>query len=252
MTNILLIMGLISKLFAAGLGFVVAGPIGALVGLFISSSFTNNTQSDNDYSRKRTNNTAEGDFKVSLLVLIACVMKADGTVKKNELDVVKRFLIRNFSEQEALEALQILKTLLQQNINETEVAMQISNYMNYSTKLELIHLLLDIAYADNGISDVELTIIKRIANVFAITQADFISLKSMYLKQQDNDWMYKVLQIEPSASNDEVKKAYRRMAMKYHPDKVAASGEEAKKSATEKFRKINEAYEEIKKSRGLK
>ena len=74
----------------------------------------------------------------------------------------------------------------------------------------------------------------------------------MYLKQQDNDWMYKVLQIEPSASNDEVKKAYRRMAMKYHPDKVAASGEEAKKSATEKFRKINEAYEEIKKSRGLK
>ena len=179
-------------------------------------------------------------------------MKADGTVRKNELDVVKRFLIRNFSEQEALEALQILKTLLQQNINETEVAMQISNYMNYSTKLELIHLLLDIAYADNGISDVELTIIKRIANVFAITQADFISLKSMYLKQQDNDWMYKVLQIEPSASNDEVKKAYRRMAMKYHPDKVAASGEEAKKSATEKFRKINEAYEEIKKSRGLK
>ena len=87
MTNILLIMGLISKLFAAGLGFVVAGPIGALVGLFLSSSFTNITQSDNDYSRKRTNNTAEGDFKVSLLVLIACVMKADGTVKKNELPV---------------------------------------------------------------------------------------------------------------------------------------------------------------------
>lgn len=245
-------MGLISKLFAAGLGFVVAGPIGALIGLFLSSSFTINKLSNYNNSEKRTNNTAEGDFKVSLLVLIACVMKADGKVKRNELDVVKRFLVRNFSEDESLEALQILKRLLQENINEIEVAMQISNYMNYSTKLELIHLLLDIAYADNELSNVELTLIKRIADVFAITQADFISLNSMYHKSKDDKWMYKVLQIDPSASDEEVKKAYRRMAMKYHPDKVAASGEEAKKSATEKFRKINEAYEEIKKSRGLK
>lgn len=247
-------MGFLTKLFATGLGFVLGGPIGALIGFFISSSFTKSNTTyynDNNDNNRRTKRTSEGDFKVSLLVLIACVMKADGAAKKSELDVVKRFLDRNFNEEESLEALQILKNLLKQPIDETAVAMQISNYMNYSTKLELIHLLLDIAYADGGVSDTELTVISRISNIFAISQADFVSLQSMYKKQQDTTWMYKVLQIEPTASNEEVKKAYRRMAMKYHPDKVANSGEDAKKSATEKFRKINEAYEEIKKSRGI-
>lgn len=245
-------MSFLSKLLAAGVGFVVAGPIGALIGISLSSAFSNNNQTNDNNTHKRTQKTYESDFKVSLLVLIACVMKADGAAKKVELNVVKRFLIKNFNEQEALEALQILKNLLKQQINETDVAMQISRYMNYSTKLELIHLLLDIAYADGNVSNNELIVIKRIANIFAITQADFTSLQAMYIKQQDNDWMYKVLQIDKNVSDEEVKKAYRRMAMKYHPDKVNAAGEDAKKSATEKFRKINEAYEEIKKSRGMK
>ena len=178
-------------------------------------------------------------------------MKADGSVKKSELDIVKQFLVKNFTEEEALEALQILKNLLQQPINEIEVAVQINQHMNYSTKLELIHLLFRIAYVDEGIDNSELEVINRIANIFNISQTDYISLLSMYKKHQDVDWMYKVLQIEPTASDEEVKKAYRRMAMKYHPDKVATLGEDAKQLATDKFRKVNEAYEEIKKSRGM-
>ena len=243
-------MSLLSKLLATGLGFVLGGPIGALIGFFVSSSLSKSHQDYNEehYKRRRT---SEGDFKISLLVLMACVMKADGSVKKAELDIVKAFLRRNFTEEEALEALQILKQLLNQPINETEIAMQINSYMNYSTKLELIHLLLDIAYADGNVAQSELLIIQRIANIFNISQADFISLQSMYKTQQDTEWMYKVLQIPPTASDEEVKKAYRKMAMKYHPDKVATAGEEAKKTATEKFRKINEAYEEIKKGRGI-
>ena len=62
---------------------------------------------------------------------------------------------------------------------------------------------------------------------------------------------YKVLGVKNDASQDEIKKAYRRMAMKYHPDKVANAGEEIRQQATEKFRKINEAYEHIKKARGM-
>jgi DnaJ like chaperone protein len=68
---------------------------------------------------------------------------------------------------------------------------------------------------------------------------------------EDTDWAYKVLEIEKSASNDEIKKAYRSMAVKYHPDKVAYLGDDIRKSANEKFQKVNEAYEKVKKERGL-
>ena len=243
-------MGFVSKLVGAGLGFVLGGPVGAVIGFFIGSAFSGNQQEE--YTSTNRRHATEGDFKVSLLVLIACVMKADGNVKRSELDVVKRFLLRNYTESDALEALQILKKLLEQPINETEVAMQIGQYMNYSTKLELVHLLLDIAYADGGFSSAEMAVINRIANIFRLSTADFDALCALYNKQQDADWMYKALQITPDVSDDEVKKAYRKMAMKYHPDKVASAGEEAKQSATEKFRQINEAYEAIKKARGMK
>jgi DnaJ like chaperone protein len=111
--------------------------------------------------------------------------------------------------------------------------------------------LFNIAYADGEIVASELNTIQRIASIFRIDRLDFESIKAPYMKTVDRDWAYKSLEIEPTATNDEVKKAYRRMAMKYHPDKVNDLGEDVKKSATEKFRSVNEAYEEIKKQRGI-
>ena len=241
-------MGIFTKIFATGLGFVFGGYIGALLGFVLSSMFDEMPEKQTSSGSYRVN---EGDFKMSLLVLMACIMKADGRVVKSELGIVKRFLVTNFGENGALEALQILKKLLDQPINETEVAMQINEYMNYSTKLELTHLMLEIANADGIIVPAELNIIEHIAAIFRISPADLASLKAPYFKHTDQEWMYKALEIEPTATDDEVKKAYRRMAMKYHPDKVAGAGEEAKKTATEKFRSINEAYETIKKQRGI-
>ena len=243
-------MGSYGKFIGGGLGFVLGGPIGALIGFALGSMF-DGTQILTSTHTLAPNRTTEGDFKMSLLVLMACIMKADGRVDKAELAVVKKFLVANFGEQGALEALQILKNLLNQPIDETEVATQIGQYMNYSSKLELLHLLFNIAYADGEVVFSELATIQRIANIFHIDRLDFESIKAPYMKQVDRDWAYKSLEIESSATDEEIKKAYRRMAMKYHPDKVNDLGDEVKKSATEKFRSINEAYENLKKKRGI-
>lgn len=238
------------KWIGGGLGWVLGGgPIGALIGFALGSMFDG--PGTNTRQTTQSRRTTEGDFKMSLLVMMACIMKADGRIHKAELGVVKKFLVANFGEEGALEALQILKRLLEQPINETEVAMQINQHMNYSAKLQLVHLLFDIAFADGEVHPSELSMIERISSIFRIPSADFESLKAPFNKQSDPVWAYKTLEIEPTATDEEIKKAYRRMAMKYHPDKVNNLGDDMKKSATEKFRTINDAYESLKKTRGI-
>ena len=256
-------MGFFTKLFLTGLGWAIGGPIGAIIGYAIGNALSSDEEpvpiNDNTYdSRSDTHasdsysTTSQSDFRAALLVLVACVMKADGHVKRSELEVVKSFLLRNFGEETGKEALQVLKRILEQDIDVDAVTRQVSHNVNYSTKLEIIHLLLDVAHADGEIADSELNVITRISNIFLLTDDDLQSLLALYGKGKDPDWAYKALEIDRSATDDDVKKAYRRMAMKYHPDKVASAGEDVKQKATEKFRAINEAYEEIKATRGIK
>ena len=234
-----------SKWILGGLGFVLGGPIGALIGVGIASLFDTDHQSTTN-TRTRNARATQGDIRVSIIVLLACVIKADGRVLKSEISFVKPFLVRNFGEEGAKQALQLLKQLLEQSINPTDVAQQIRQHVNYSVRLELVHLLLEVAKADGEVVDAETHIIELIATQMGISAADYQSLLSLYRTHTDENWAYTALEIQPTATDDEVKKAYRRMAMKYHPDKVANAGEEIRQQATEKFRKINEAYEAIK------
>ena len=257
-----------AKWLLAGLGFVLGGPIGALIGVVIANVFEStaalpgdatNAQTNADYSGRQERANASSnrhtasasDIRVSLLVLIACVMKADGHVRKVELDVVKQFLVRNYGEQGALAALQMLKHMLNQTFDTNEVCEQIAANVNYSTRLELVHFLLGLANSDGDIADAEKRVIDQIANALRLSQADYQSLVALYQKAQDPNWAYQALEISPDCTDEEVKRAYRRMAMKYHPDKVASAGEEIRQKATEKFRGINEAYESIKRQRGI-
>ena len=227
-----------------GLGFVLGGPIGALLGVVLGSMVSVSAKVGSTAS-----GTTTGDI-VSLLVLIACVMKADGRVLKSEINYIKPFLLKTYGEAGAKEALQLLKQLLEKDIDAEEVSRQIAKHVNYSTRLEIVHLLLDLANSDGEFVTQEEAVIKKISDAMEIKSEDYKSLMAMYRKVQDPNWAYTILEIEPSATNEEVKKAYRRMAMKYHPDKVANAGEEIKQQATEKFRTINEAYEHIKRLRG--
>jgi len=143
----------------------------------------------------------------------------------------------------------MLRNLLKQNIPVRDVCYQISRNMDYSSRLQLLQLLYSVSMADGNIHPSEIEVIGAIAGYLGISSSDLLSIKNMFIPETDS--AYRILEIERSATNEEVKKAYRRMAMKYHPDKVSHLGEEYKKSADEKFKKVNEAYERIKKERNL-
>ena len=188
-------------------------------------------------------------FFVSLLVLSSAVIKADGRVHPSELQTVREFMRRNFGVQAETQAMQILDRLNASQVNIYTVGDQIAANMNYSQRLQLFHYLVGIATSDGDFSKSEKDTLEAIAAVIRLTSTDASSVIAMYYKEADS--AYTVLEISPSATDDEVRAAYRRMAMKNHPDKVATLGPEVQKAAAEKFRKIQEAYETIKKQRGM-
>lgn len=242
------------KWILGGLTWVLTGPLGGLIGFFIGSAIDGlSGSSDSGQARpssNRTRHTEKGDFMVVLLTLSAAVMKADNIVKKSELEYVKAFLVQNFGKEKTLKALQLLKPMLNAEIPLDDVCRQIRYNMNNSLKLQLLHYLFGIADADNEIVKEELDVLKRIATGIGISDYDFNSIKSMFIVVgKDSD--YEILGITKDATNEEVKKAYKKMAMKHHPDKVAGMGEEVTRKATEKFQAINEAYERIKKERNM-
>jgi DnaJ like chaperone protein len=245
----------LGKWILGGLGFAVGGPIGSIIGVLIATLFEKNgtdNQTSSSTSRTfRAQRTTAGDVRVSIIVLIACVIKSDGRVLKSEINYIKPFLLKTFGEAGAKQALLLLKELLKQDIDAKAVAQQIGQHINYSTRLELVHLLLAVANADGELHELELEIISSISKNMSVQDADYQSILALYQRGKDANWAYTALEITPSATNEEVKKAYRRMAMKYHPDKVANAGEEIRQQATDKFRAINEAYEHIKQQRGI-
>ena len=192
------------------------------------------------------------DFNVTLLVLSAAVMKADGNVKRSELDYVKRFFLHNFGQERAEKSIKMLKDILDKDYNIYEVSSQVGRYMDYSSRLQLLHYLFGIAAADGFVSEQEIDVIHAISSGMGIVDSDFHSIKAMFVRQENPAQnAYAILGIDPSATDEEVKKAYREMAKKNHPDLVSNLGEEVHQAAEKKFQEINEAYETIKKQRGL-
>ena len=143
----------------------------------------------------------------------------------------------------------MLRDLLNQTIPVDEVCLQIKQNRNYSARLQLVHFLFGISQADGHVDETEHKLIAHICEKMGITSSDYGSIHAMFVPNTDAD--YKILEIETEATNDEVKKAYRRMAMKFHPDKVSHLGEDFQNAAKEKFQKVNQAYENIKKERKI-
>ncbi len=232
------------KWIGGGLGWAFGGPIGAIIGFSLGSMFEGFGSGQFAYQ-----GTPRGDFAMSLLVLSAAVMKADQKVMRSELDYVKSFFLRQFGETEGARLIQMLKEILNQDINIPEVSRQIGQFMDDSSKLQLVHFLFGIAASDGHYHPDEVAVIEQACGYMGVSHADYQSIHAMFVK--NSHWAYDVLEITKDATDAEVKKSYRDLAKRHHPDKVAHLGEDIKKAATEKFQKINAAYEEIKKQRGI-
>jgi len=244
-------MGIFGSLFGAGIGWWLLGPIGAIIGSMIGSSLEEGSKGAKAIpgSGRAQGNPRDG-FIASLLVLMAATMKADGKVLKSELDYVKQNLLRIFGEQTAADALRMLREILKKDIPLYEVTAQIRQHMDYASKVELIHLLYGIGVADGHLSQSEINVIEQIARGIGVSEADQMSVKNVYF--DDLNAAYKVLGVDKNTTDDEIKKAYRKLAVKFHPDKVAHLGEDIQRNAKERFQKLNEAYEKIRKARGMK
>lgn len=263
-------MSSFTKWLFAGLGWAIGGPIGALLGYFLGKTFSSSSEQigsgfgDTASHRGPYRNTGtQQDVNVALMVLIAAVMKVDGQVKRSELDFVKRFLLQNYGEERGKEMLKVLQQMVQQDIAIDQVCYQIKVNTDYNTRYHMVDFLFGIGGADGEFHQSEINMLRLIAQYLGISQSDYTSIYERHVRQGYSGYSgrsggsgnytkdpYKVLGISKDATDDEVKRAYRKMAMKYHPDRVAGMSEELQRNAAEQMKEINEAYEQIKQRRG--
>lgn len=237
-----------NKWIFGGLGWALGGPIGGIIG-FALGSISEDGLKIQSGSMNAPPGYLPNDFSAALMVLFAAVMKADQKVMKSELEFIRVFFTRQFGAAHTQERMILLREILKQEIAIGQVCQQIKSHIDPPSRLQLLHLLFGLANSDGSMSSPELQMISQISHLIGVSSSDFESMKAMFVK--DVDSAYKILEVEKSASDEEIKKAYRRMALKYHPDKVHHLGPEYQKDAQEKFKKINEAYAQIKKERGM-
>ncbi|MBO4328053.1 MAG: TerB family tellurite resistance protein [Bacteroidales bacterium] len=247
-------MGCFTQLILTGLGWAFGGPIGGIIGYALGSLFSSNRPRimRSEVNEQFGNTEEKRDFNVTLLVLSAAVMKADGNVKKSELDYVKRFFLQNFGQERAENYIKMLRDILDKDYNLYDVSRQVGRYMDYSSRLQLLHYLFGIAASDGVVTEAEIGVIHTISMYMGVGESDYLSIKAMFVREANaSENAYKILGVDPNASDEEVKKAYREMAKKNHPDLVSNLGEDVRQAAEKKFQEINQAYETIKKQRGI-
>ena len=236
--------------------FFGRGFFGAVIGYFLGSAadsylFPDNASKENGERRfAPQSSVSPGDFELNLLSLASIVIKADGRVSQTELDYARQYFVRAYGKDRANATFRTFNDVIK---NREVSASRICTYLNsgtrYEVRLQILHFLFGIAQADGHVSPPEVQVLSQIAGYFRINRSDYESIMAMFVKKGDS--AYKILEIEKSATDAEVKKAFRTMAKKYHPDKLMDMDEAYRKGAEEKFRNVQEAYETIQKERGM-
>lgn len=273
----------LGKWIGSALGWILSGGnvLGAIAGYCIGSLLSDATSTAerdngfngngntfrNDYSDTQFNQRPfeedRNSFLFSMLVLSSYIIKADGKIMHSEMNCVRNFLRNNFGEQAVQQGEDILLKLFEMQkqqgattFKETirKSCVEISFHMNIGQRLQLLDYLIIIAKVDGIVSPEEVYALKEVAANLGLSAQDVDSMLNMEASSNQQiglDEAYKILGISPNATNDEVKAAYRKMALKHHPDRVSTLGDDVREAAEKKFQEINNAKERIYKARGL-
>lgn len=254
-------------------GFMAMGPLGALAGYAIGALFDKATDAEaqgatgHEYYGPTSSAGCEdigqrNSFLFAMLVMASYIIRADGRIMHSEMEFVRRFLRVNFGEGAVAEGEQILLNLFERRkqMERTDpmafkntihdCGAQIAVNLTYEQRLQMLDFLVKIAQSDGNVCQAEIETLKEVAVAMGLSVKEVKSM--LNLRSNSLEDAYKVLEISPEATDAEVRAAYRRLALKHHPDKVAALGEDIRRAAEEKFQEINDAKERIYKARGLK
>ncbi len=258
-------MGWLGKLFGGTVGFMFGGPLGMIAGIAFGHMFDKAGTAGTTYTQQdtgrfyTTQDREQMIFFVGAFSMLARIAAADGSVSASErqkvIEFIRRDLRLGYQEEEV--ALKVFDTALQGNGTFDQFASQF--YQNFSHATNILQLMIDIFYrvaaADGNISSAEEAMIRRAAGIFHLPNSFVDAVCNQYGGcSTASDRSYAVLNLTRNATDEEVKRAFRKMSIEFHPDTLAAKGmgEEFLPRATAKFREIQEAYEQIKKERGIK
>ncbi len=237
-------MGRFAPFIGALLGYMVLRFPGALIGYFIGRMLGGTTVK----TFYRSNKSAPLNFGLNLITLASAVIKADGKVEQKELDYVRQFFIRNYGQARAQDLFkQFNQEINKANVDLRRICQEFSQYTSYATREQIIYFLIDLAKADGYITDSEIQKLSEISGYLRIQ--NWQRLRALF--EESSDQAYKVLGVSKDVEVAEIKKAYRDMVKKYHPDKVITDDAALKAGAEEKFKQVQKAYETIQKERNF-
>ena len=234
-----------SKAVGTGLGYFVGGPIGAVLGYMAGHKLAPRLQAE------------EGHLLIAnLLGFTTLFLKADGPASADQCIETVRFISKlfRFDADDEDTALNLLNRLLQVNLDIFAMAKTFKNYSDKPMRMRLLEILATLSLLNHGpLQGSQLALWSRIAKALDLPSAQARTIESRYRTQSpqlDTACCYALLELYPEDSTEKIRAAYRRLAMKYHPDRFAHLDLTVQRRHAERMTLINAAYETIKTDRG--
>lgn len=252
-------MAWLGKIIGGTMGLFLGGPLGLIAGVAFGNLFDSAGRTRDERFTASPIDQTQMVFFVGAFSMLAKMVTSDGSMVAQERAKVEEFISKDLRlfGQERQAAINVFNAALTSHGTFDEFALQF--YQNFASERSILELLMDVlvrvAAADGTISSPEMALLNSAAKIFRIPQSLLASIINRYSQGiASPSKAYSVLQLTPNATDEEVKKSYRKLSIEFHPDTIASKGlpEEFTRFATEKFRAIQDAYESIKKERGMK
>ncbi len=252
-------MGWMGKIVGGTIGLALGGPLGAIAGAAFGHFFDQTNEmvrrGGTQGPRLSTHEDAQMTFFVAAFSMLAKLVQADGRVTQDEIASIERFMRDDLrlSPSSRQVAVNIFNTAKTSPHAFEDFALQF--YQAFRNRPEILAFMLDIlvrvALADHDFSTTEAELVRRAARIFGLPEPDVLG--GGVRQGPAEDHFYRTLGVTAEASDEEIKKHYRTLVKEFHPDRIAAKGlpDEFTDFAESKFREIQEAYEAIKKARGM-